>query len=99
MSAARAQGRFVVVVKLRQRGRFRRAQAGRRWLWLWCGLLLFWRRRRLRSGARQLSVVNHIQNFDRFEDFGHTADVIRMRMSCDEIIELLNVVAFECLDY
>ena len=44
------------------------------------------------------SVINNIQNFRYFEDFVGAANVIRMRMRGDEIIELLHVVALQRIE-
>ena len=45
-----------------------------------------------------MPVVDYIQNFDCFEHLGRTADVIRMRMRRDEIVELLNVMTLQRFD-
>ena len=45
-----------------------------------------------------MTVIDHVENFDCFENFGRAAEVIRMRVSGDEVVELLDVVALQGLD-
>src|SRR5689334_6432190 len=97
MSATRTHTRFVVVIELRQRSRLPRTTIPERLRlsWRWFRFRL---RNKLRRDARQLSVINHVQNFHRFKDFSRAANVIWMRMRRDEVVELLHVVAPECVN-
>ena len=48
--------------------------------------------------ARRLPVVDHVQDFHCLENFSRAADVIRVWMRGDEIVELLHVVALQRFD-
>src|ERR1044072_9490654 len=45
-----------------------------------------------------MSIVDHVQDFYGLEDFSSAANMIGLRMSGDEVVELLDVVPLECFD-
>ena len=97
MRAAGLHCFFVVVVKPGQRSCLRPGRSSVCRLPRFRIGLFWWSGERGRH-TRLQAVIDHVENFDCLENFRRAAEVVRMRMCGDEVVELLDVVALQRFD-